>query len=163
MCNKPVNVCIRFSNERGVGWEISRERAREVVRAANKAGLMQTGEVALVDGRVTGAICNCCADCCYPHLVSERLGAQKLWPRTRYVARRDVETCTNCGRCARRCPFGVVSAGTRVAGETGEARAEMDFTEELCRGCGVCATGCPEQAIAMESLDPAAGVAGGQA
>ena len=93
-CSKPVNTCIRFSNERGVGWEISRERAREIVRDANKAGLMQTGEVAESDGVITGAICNCCADCCYPHLVSTRLGAEKLWPRSRYLARRLPDLCT---------------------------------------------------------------------
>lgn len=55
-CSKPVNTCLRFSNERNVGWEISRERAIEIVRQANKAGLMQTGEVVEIDGGVTGAI-----------------------------------------------------------------------------------------------------------
>ncbi|MCZ7665482.1 MAG: 4Fe-4S binding protein [Thermoleophilia bacterium] len=151
-CSKPVTTCIRFSNERGVGWEISRERAREVLRQANKAGLMQTGEVVKVDGRVTGAICNCCADCCYPHLVSARLGAEKLWPRSRYLARRLIELCTACGRCARRCPFGAFVAGTREAAETGAAQLEITFREELCRGCGVCAGGCPADAIVMDPL-----------
>jgi Pyruvate/2-oxoacid:ferredoxin oxidoreductase delta subunit len=157
-CSKPVNTCLRFSNERGVGWEISRERAREVVRQANKAGLMQTGEVAEVDGVITGAICNCCADCCYPHLVSERLGAVKLWPRSRYVARRLGEVCTACGRCARRCPFGAFVATTSTSPETGAVRLEISFMEESCRGCGVCATGCPAEAIVMEPLvaEPAA-------
>ena len=151
-CSKPVNTCLRFSNERGVGWEISRERAREVLRQANKAGLMQTGEVAVVDGVVTGAVCNCCADCCYPHLVSERLGAERLWPRSRYVARMVEEACTQCGRCARRCPFGAFVAGTREAADTGAARLEITFVEALCRGCGVCATGCPADAIEMDAL-----------
>ena len=117
-CSKPVNTCLRFSNERGVGWEISRERAVEIVRQANKAGLMQTGEVVESRGGVTGAICNCCADCCYPHLVSARLGAEKLWPRSRYVARHLTDECTACGRCARRCPFGAFVADTRVAVDT---------------------------------------------
>ncbi|MHB9150428.1 MAG: 4Fe-4S binding protein [Thermoleophilia bacterium] len=154
-CSKPVNTCIRFSNERGVGWEISRERAQEIILDANKAGLMQTGEVAEVDGVITGAVCNCCTDCCYPHLVSARLGAEKLWPRSRYLARRLPELCTACGRCARRCPFGAFVAGTREAPDTGAARLEITFLEDLCRGCGLCATGCPENAILMDPL-PAA-------
>ncbi len=158
LCSKPVNTCIRFSNERGVGWEISRERATTILREANKAGLMQTGEVAEVDGTITGAICNCCADCCYPHLVSERLGAQMLWPRSRYVARHVVEACTACGRCARRCPFGAFVAGTREAPETGATRLEITFFEHLCRGCGLCATGCPADAVAMDPLPAAEGL-----
>ncbi|HZK48316.1 MAG TPA: 4Fe-4S binding protein [Thermoleophilia bacterium] len=155
-CSKPVNTCIRFSNERGVGWEISRERAREIVREANRAGLMQTGEVAELEGAVIGAICNCCTDCCYPHLVSARLGAEKLWPRSRYLARLLPGLCTACGRCARRCPFGAFVASTRESADTGAARLEITFVEDLCRGCGVCATGCPEDAIAMDPL-PATG------
>ncbi len=159
-CSKPVNTCIRFSNERGVGWEISRERALQIVRGANKAGLMQTGEVSEVDGVVTGAICNCCADCCYPHLVSARLGAEKLWPRSRHLARRLPDLCTSCGRCARRCPFGAFVAGTREAADTGGARLEITFVEHLCRGCGVCVTGCPADAIVMDPLSTA-GASGG--
>lgn len=158
-CSKPVNTCIRFSNERGVGWEISRERARQIVQDANKAGLMQTGEVAEVGGVITGAVCNCCTDCCYPHLVSARLGAEKLWPRSRHLARRLPELCTACGRCARRCPFGAFVAGTWEAPDTGAARLEITFFEYLCRGCGVCATGCPEDAILMDPV-LAVGVSG---
>jgi ferredoxin len=147
-CQKPVLTCLRFSNNRGLGWEISRERARDVLRDANRAGLMQTGEVAIVDGRVDGAICNCCADCCYPHRVTERLGAAKLWPRSRYVARRLVDACTSCGRCARRCPFGAFVAGE----ETVPTHRAIEFIPERCRGCGLCATGCPEGAIVMDPL-----------
>lgn len=151
-CSKPVNTCLRFSNERGVGWEISRERAVEIVRQANKAGLMQTGEVVEIDGRITGAICNCCVDCCYPHLVSARLGAEKLWPRSRYSARHVAELCTACGRCARRCPFGAFTAETREATDTEAAHPQITFVEELCRGCGVCSTGCPADAIVMDPM-----------
>ena len=44
-CRKPKDVCLRFSNDRGLGWEISRERAVEILRAADKAGLMHTADV----------------------------------------------------------------------------------------------------------------------
>ncbi len=151
-CAKPVNTCLRFSNERGVGWEISRERAVDIVREANKVGLMQTGEVVEIGGRVTGAICNCCVDCCYPHLVSTRLGAERLWPRSRYVARHVTDLCTACGRCARRCPFRAFVASTRETADTGGAHLEIALHERLCRGCGVCVTGCPADAIVMDAL-----------
>ena len=156
-CRKPSAVCLRFDNDRGLGWEISRERAVEVLRQADAAGLMHTGELTPAEGHEgtttigSGAICNCCADCCFPHLAGEALDAVKVWPRARYVARRDPDACTLCGRCARRCPFGAF-----VAGREGGRIASMAFDQALCRGCGLCATGCRDEAVAMLPLDQAA-------
>jgi Pyruvate/2-oxoacid:ferredoxin oxidoreductase delta subunit len=158
-CRKPSHVCLRFENERDLGWEISSERAVDVLRDADRHGLMHTGEVARVDAAgdepvARGGICNCCADCCFPHLAAEALGAQKVWPRTRYVARRDAAACTRCGKCARRCPFGAFTTAQVAHGHGSAARwpIEIAFDEFLCRGCGLCHTGCPENAIAMATL-----------
>jgi len=146
-CDKPSAVCLRFDNDRGLGWEISRERAVDVLRRADAAGLMHTGEVAPLDSVGPepidrGAICNCCGDCCFPHLAGEALGAVRVWPRARYVARRDPDTCNRCRTCVKRCPFGAFSRDG----------ADVVFDGSRCRGCGLCATGCKEQAIAMEPL-----------
>ena len=162
-CSKPSLVCIWFENPRGLGWEISRERAIEVLRDADRRGLMHTGGV-MADEHGTPllsrAICNCCADCCFPHLTAERLGAVKVWPRSRYVAERDAATCRLCGRCTMRCPFGAFTAErTARPAEGGGKQASprrvtaIDFNAALCRGCGLCATGCPEGAITMQPLD----------
>ena len=160
-CRKPSLVCLRFSNDRGLGWEISHERAVTVLRDADRHGLMHTGEVGAVDDDTpltAGAICNCCADCCFPQLAAEALGATRVWPLVRYVAVRDEATCTLCGRCARRCPFGAfsVEAGGQAKGAA-RWSAPVSFHPELCRGCGLCATGCPEGAITMAELPDAAG------
>ena len=155
-CRKPSLVCLRFDNDRGLGWEISHERALAVLRDADRHGLMHTGEVAAAadEPLTAGAICNCCADCCFPQLAGAALGAARLWPRSRYVARRDPQTCTLCGRCARRCPFGAFTVGQGGQGARAAARRLLSvaFREDLCRGCGLCATGCPEGAITMEAL-----------
>jgi len=176
-CRKPSLVCLRFDNDRGLGWEISHERALAVLHDADRHGLMHTGEVGAADDQTplsAGAICNCCADCCFPQLAGEVLGAARLWPRARYVARRDPATCGLCGRCARRCPFGAFSVGRGDHGEGGARQGGagqrsqeqggqgqggagrrpvgITFLHELCRGCGLCATGCPDGAIAMEAL-----------
>jgi Pyruvate/2-oxoacid:ferredoxin oxidoreductase delta subunit len=144
-CRKPMNVCLRFDNNRGLGWEISRERAIEILRQTDKAGLMHTD---YVSDRPSDphAICNCCTDCCYPHLASERLGAGDIWPVRRYVADIDMDVCTNCGRCGLRCPFEAIvcSTGGRPV-----------FDASRCRGCGLCATGCSPEAIAMRPLTKA--------
>jgi Pyruvate/2-oxoacid:ferredoxin oxidoreductase delta subunit len=145
-CRKPVNVCLRFTNRRGLGWEISLERAVEILRTADKAGLMHTADVQ-DDPASTSSICNCCTDCCYPHLAGERLGTGHAWPIRRYVAGIDRDLCKSCGRCGLRCPFAAVVCTT-------DERPTLDATQ--CRGCGLCATGCSADAIAMLPLEPAA-------
>ena len=141
-CRKPVNVCLRFENDRGLGWEISTERAIEILRATDRAGLMHTDYI----GRSQDdphAICSCCTDCCFPHLATERLGAADVWPVRRHVASIDRDLCKSCGRCGLRCPFDAIVCRT-------DGRPELK--PSLCRGCGLCATGCSNEAIQMLSL-----------
>ena len=150
-CSKPVNTCLRFSNNRDVGWEISKDRAKEIMHAANRKGLMQSGEISIEpDGTLGGALCNCCADCCFPHLLADRLHAEKLWPLTRYQARVDPIACTACGRCVRRCPFEAITLDKT---DTDPDSASISLDAGLCRGCGVCSTGCRDEAISMVKLD----------
>lgn len=144
-CDKPVYNCLRFANDRDLGWEISKERAIEILREADAAGLTHTDYVGLGGESDPHAVCNCCTDCCQPHLAAERLGVADVWPRRRYVARLIPECCSLCGRCTERCPFGALTLHEGCDGDQ-----ELVLAVSACRGCGLCATGCPEEAIAME-------------
>lgn len=141
-CREPLHVCLRFENDRGLGWEISAERAVEVLRQSDKAGLMHTADLR-ADLSESSSICNCCTDCCYPHLAAERLGTQAVWPVRRYVARIDADLCTSCGRCGLRCPFEAVVC---------RSDGQPTLDSALCRGCGLCATGCSADAIGLRPL-----------
>jgi len=142
-CRKPMNVCLRFTNDRGLGWEISQERALDVLRQTDKAGLMHTTDLRERPGETT-SICNCCSDCCFPHLAAEKLGSGDAWPVRRYVARIDMHACTSCGRCGLRCPFEAIVCRS-------DGRPDLDRAR--CRGCGLCATGCSAEAIVMRPLE----------
>lgn len=152
-CTQSIYTCLRFENDRGLGWEISKSRAKEIIHLANKKGLMQSGEVRIVgDGVIDGAICNCCTDCCFPHKLAENHNAQDLWPLSRYVARHLKDPCIACGRCVRRCPFHAFTLekprqGAKIRNRT------IQYNKDLCRGCGVCSTGCPEEAIEMTVIE----------
>lgn len=145
-CRKPMDVCLRFENDRGLGWEISKERAVQILRATDKAGLMHTADLQ-DDPAGSTSICNCCTDCCYPHLASERLEASDVWPVRRHVARIYMGLCKACGRCGLRCPFDAIVC---------RSDGRPEFEAALCRGCGLCAAGCSTDAIQLLSLAAAA-------
>jgi Pyruvate/2-oxoacid:ferredoxin oxidoreductase delta subunit len=141
-CRKSRDVCLRFENDRGLGWEISRERAVAILRSADKAGLVHTSDLQ-DDVKNSSSICNCCTDCCYPHLAADRLDVADAWPVRRYVAGIDMDLCKACGRCGLRCPFAAIVCRT-------DGRPEFDAA--VCRGCGLCATGCSADAIELLPL-----------
>lgn len=152
-CGKPVVTCLRFDNAHDIGWEISKQKAGEIISEANRKGLMQSAELSIhEDGSLGGAICNCCSDCCFPVQAGNALKAEKLWPLSRYQAVVDKDQCSRCGLCVRRCPF---DAFTLIKTETDAGRKpvkRLEFVPDLCRGCGLCAGTCPEKAIEMIAL-----------
>ncbi len=146
-CSKPVYTCLRFENSQGQGYEISREKAKEIVRLANQKGLMQSGELGRkADGRLIGAICNCCVDCCFPHLLARELNAEKIWPNSRHLAAWNETRCSSCGRCIKRCPFEAFTLSTS------EENKNIIYDKTRCRGCGLCHVTCPADAIEMIAL-----------
>ncbi len=149
-CRQSEYTCIRFSNDKGIGWEISRQKALDIVKEANKNGLMQNAELGLdKHGKIKGALCNCCSDCCFPHQLSQHLNVQKYWPMSRYMAHPPNENCIKCGRCVQRCPFGIISQEKNIK----EKKAQFPVIDvDQCRGCGVCVTGCPQDAIKLEQI-----------
>ena len=154
-CRKPGFVCLRFSNNRNLGWEISKERARNILLEAHKKGLMQSAEVGIAsDGSLDGAICNCCSDCCYPVQLADYLNETRLYPLSRYVAQWHADKCGVCGRCAGRCPFKAFTLSKQMSESNKPAEKQIHFNADLCRGCGLCSTTCPDEAIIMKPLDP---------
>ena len=102
---------------------------------------MQSGEVRInEEGAISGAICNCCADCCYPHILAEHSNAQKLWPLSRYIVHYLKDRCIACGRCVKRCPFQAFTSKKSLQESKTRPRT-IHFNEDLCRGCGVCSIG----------------------
>jgi NAD-dependent dihydropyrimidine dehydrogenase PreA subunit len=163
-CRRPVDTCVWLDDmalealDRGHGRPLSKEEAKEVVRRADKAGLMHTGDPQWRT-RGLGAICNCCACDCYPFRAAQMLGSKGTWPRSRYLARYEPEACNLCGACVRRCHFGAffhegertVTVPSPGSGGSKEKLAVF-YDPAVCWGCGLCANTCPSGAITMEPL-----------
>jgi Pyruvate/2-oxoacid:ferredoxin oxidoreductase delta subunit len=158
MCQRPVETCIWLDDgaleamDRGYGRPLSREEAKELVRRADKAGLMHTADS---EWRTRGlhAICNCCACDCYPFRAAHELGSKGIWPRSRYVAVHHREECNLCGACVKRCPFAAFFHDGIQVEQDGKLKDNVQLDASLCWGCGLCANSCPCEAIEMRALD----------
>jgi Pyruvate/2-oxoacid:ferredoxin oxidoreductase delta subunit len=140
-CGLPTKVCLSYyegdnaHSDRKVSVPISKEEAKQVMRDADKAGLMHTWN--------PGGFCNCCGDCCYLFRAQKVRGSIRLWPRQNYLISYDDEKCIGCGLCTRRCHFQVL---------TKNEDKKITLDTDRCVGCGICATACPADALTLVRL-----------
>lgn len=155
-CRKPDLVCLRFDNHRGLGWEISKERAAEILKHSFRKGLMQCAELGLQpDGTMVGGICNCCADCCFPQQLSVEAGGLTS-PCT------PVEGGIEEASPGEERPGNSVARGaaTRPGTHGGFSalyplkRYEAEHDAAACVACGRCASRCPFGAFSLTRNRP---------
>lgn len=137
-CSHPKDVCMKFDEmadyliERGLGREISREEAREVIERSREAGLVH-----FVDNAQGGIKhnCNCCGCACWNvGNIRRRKIPRDALMATYFLRGTDEDECTGCGDCEDICPVAAAEVD-----EGGVARID----EEWCIGCGVCVPRCP--------------------
>lgn len=137
-CGQSTDTCITYRTapnsfvKRGQAKPITKEKAKEIVREADRRGLIHTVN--------PGGICSCCTDCCYLFRAARARGSQGIWPRVHYVVKLDKDKCVNCGACRKRCRFSVFTVDHEVQIE------QINH----CQGCGLCVTGCPTAALSLE-------------
>ena len=140
-CGFQTRTCITYKNgintfvHRGLSEEIDKEKAKAVVKEADKSGLMHTVN--------PNGICNCCSDCCYLFRGQKRRNSAGFWPETSYVVALEEDVCISCGKCLRTCHFHVFSK---------EGTVKADTTR--CVGCGICVNGCPVKALQLNRTQP---------
>jgi ferredoxin len=157
-CDRPVETCIWLDDEalealdRGHGRRLTKAEARELIRWADKKGLMHTADSEW-HTRGLHAICNCCACDCYPFRAARVLGSKGVWPMSRYVAVHDGDACSQCGVCIERCHFNAFFHTSDTVIVDGRVRQVVGFDPEKCWGCGLCANTCVPGAIEMVPLN----------
>jgi electron transport complex protein RnfB len=121
--------------EMGIGRQITKEEAFEVLDKAREAGFILEPENSLKPEN----ICCCCGDCCGP------LSAAKKSPRpadlytSNYYVKVDPEVCTGCQVCIGRCQM-----DARVMVD-GKSTVDID----RCIGCGNCVVTCTSGASSL--------------
>ena len=146
-CDKLLEACMMFDMaadyyiENGLGREITREDAFEVLRQAEESGLVHCSNNH-ADSKMF--ICNCCGCCCkalgfitkYNHLPSIA--------KSNYYARIDHDGCVACEICVERCQVGAITMKDDVA----------IIDVERCIGCGLCVSTCTSDAMEMVRKSP---------
>jgi ferredoxin len=156
-CSRLVETCIYLDKialnalDRGEGRRLNKKEAKELLRRADRKGLMHTADSEW-QTRGLFAICNCCACDCYPFRAAIELGSKGVWPKSRHIAGHNRELCTFCGACVERCHFDAFYFGSAMIESGSKSRQDVRFDAEKCWGCGLCANTCPTEAISMQPL-----------
>jgi len=142
-CDHLLENCIKYDElaeyliEKGIGREITKKEALDVIRKSEEAGLVH-----LVDNAREGVkhTCNCCGCCCWSvGTIRRKRIPRDVLMATYFLRETDKERCTGCGACVEICPVQVI-------------KMEGDFPvidKEWCIGCGVCAVPCPVSAVKL--------------
>jgi Pyruvate/2-oxoacid:ferredoxin oxidoreductase delta subunit len=153
-CDRPVETCIwlnegaREALDRGHGRRLSQDEAIELLRWADRKGLMHTADSAWKE-RGLHAICNCCVCDCYPFRAAQELGSKGVWPKNTHLAQYHPESCSFCGSCVKRCHFNAFYHTEVFVTVKSKEKQAVNFDPEKCWGCGLCSNTCPEEAITM--------------
>lgn len=140
-CDKPEESCLVFGwgadyyHRNGLGRLIDADEAIEIVRRADKAGLVLQPS----NAKKIVNICCCCGCCCQVLKNIKLQPAPAKVVSTPFTAALDREACTGCEVCLDRCQM---DALTMV-----DDRAELN--PDRCIGCGLCVSTCPSQALTL--------------
>jgi electron transport complex protein RnfB len=146
-CDKLLEACMTFDLaadyyiENGLGREISKQEAHEILIKAEESGLVHHSS------NHKGSkmfICNCCGCCCKALAHLNKYNNPAAIAHSNYYAEVDAESCTACETCLERCQVNAV-------------RMEDDVSviaKDGCIGCGLCASSCPTESITMVQKQP---------
>ncbi|MFX1561951.1 MAG: ATP-binding protein [Promethearchaeota archaeon] len=143
-CDKPREVCLAFSTgawsyiENGIGREITKEEALQILDLAEESGLV----ISPGNAQKTFCICCCCGCCCALLSNLKKLPNPAAFVASNHYAEVDSELCIGCGTCLDRCQIDAITV---------EEKAIINL--DRCIGCGLCVTTCPEEALTLRKKD----------
>ncbi|MFH1058250.1 MAG: 4Fe-4S binding protein [Pseudomonadota bacterium] len=145
-CNKPEEACLVFGmgvdyyEKNGLGRRITVDEALDILKAADKAGLVLQPS----NSQKIMNICCCCGCCCHVLKSMKRHPRPAELAASAFVARLDTNKCTGCGVCVKRCQMDALSLS---GADKNDRKAVLD--PDRCIGCGLCVTTCPGQALEL--------------
>ena len=96
----------------GRGREVSKEEAIDIIKKAERDGLMHQIPNTEGEGH-THAICNCCGCSCYAMRAAGMYHNPDM-VRSNYVSTIDATKCVGCGECVEVCPTNAIRLGQKI-------------------------------------------------
>lgn len=132
-----------FLIDHGFAEPISNEKALEILKKSEDAGLVHKAFHSNLDpNKEVDGMCACC-DCCCGTFDNHYAGGLPIMSMTSFIAKVSEESCSACGTCEEMCNAKAIVVKDAVATVIGER----------CLGCGVCAHLCPDNAITIQKVD----------
>ncbi|MFC1861141.1 4Fe-4S binding protein [Chloroflexota bacterium] len=171
-CKHSTQNCLHFNQlatytiENGMGREITREEAHEILRQAAEEGLVHG-----LSNRQEKAetICNCCKCCCETMEAYHKLGHAEGITPSNYRVRVDPILCIGCEQCIKRCPMEAIrledspqakNRVSKIIDKAGKVKELKNKTGEIavintesCIGCGVCAYKCSTKSLVLDRCE----------
>jgi NADPH-dependent glutamate synthase beta subunit-like oxidoreductase/NAD-dependent dihydropyrimidine dehydrogenase PreA subunit len=131
------NMCIQLGDaaeyyiRTGRGREISKEEANEIIRKAERDGLMHSIPNTEGEGH-THAICNCCGCGCYA-LRAANMYHNPDMVRSNFISTINSDSGIGCGECVEVCPTNAIKLGHKLCSITEEkvsVRTEFPYDTE---------------------------------
>lgn len=141
-CGKPMETCMMFDSaarntvKTGKGRMISLEEARDILKRAQKAGLVLQPS----NSQDPIFLCACCSCCCGVLSNIKNHPNPGALVANPYFAQYDPADCISCGACVEICP---------MAALTMDDNSEIIFDQSRCMGCGLCITVCPSESLKL--------------
>jgi NAD-dependent dihydropyrimidine dehydrogenase PreA subunit len=132
-----VGSMARTARQSGIGREIARDEAIEIIEQNQKQGLVLQPS----NSQKAEFICSCCGCCCGMLRMQQSLPKPVDFWATNFFAAVDRAACEGCGVCVQRCQVGAVN----VSGKKQLAVVDRN----RCIGCGVCVPACPVDSIQL--------------
>ena len=134
-------TCILFPEagwrylEFGTGRPVSKEEVLSILERAEDAGLV----IQPSNAKRPMNICCCCGCCCGALRMAKRMDKPAERFSTNYRAVVDVDSCSGCKICVKRCPMDAVTVVDK--------KAIID--NDRCIGCGLCVPKCKESSMKL--------------
>ncbi|NHI90930.1 MAG: hypothetical protein EAX96_00420 [Candidatus Lokiarchaeota archaeon] len=149
-CEKPMDICMALNfasdslEQYDLGKSVSRDEAFELLKTAEKHGLVHT----IINASGPDApmlICNCCSCHCGVLRGITEFDNPSAFAKSNYRPEINQELCINCEKCMKICPMSAIWHHFPHDKDD----EFMLIKEGLCIGCGLCAHHCPKDAISM--------------
>ncbi|MGM0466971.1 MAG: 4Fe-4S binding protein [Acidobacteriota bacterium] len=141
-CDKPEGNCLVMGvgvdiyRNAGIGKEIDKNKALELLRKADEAGLVLQASFS----KKIANICCCCGCCCQVLRNLKKHPSPADLVASPFFAQLDQDLCTGCGVCVERCQMDALTLD----------HDKVILDQKYCIGCGLCVSTCPSNALTLK-------------